>query len=1158
MSYCVKDVQMATVERSTGSTEGDQQERALSPSEEDSPLVLNDTSAPLNFSELTPCQFGISVQSFTPTSLSNNKDKSRLAQIKARRRSNIGVRGSPETNSLIRFMAQQRMKTPKTLRTPELVRNSPFLPQVASSLRQKMASFQTLMDVEESEVCDPMPRQDSSTGGRIKTRDYLSDGNSPDGEKENHPPLMTPTPSKRRRLGPRETCELQIRETNTPILHFTLKEQEGDEEPVTQGPLPSSETVAQAVLISPPLHADFERPACSLTKTQQGSVFEHQSPSQPLSDGLKAAPPAWPASSFHIPSLPSVLEMKPTGDDDSAGNSTVKGKKKSVRFGVPLSPEFFDKNQPPSTPLQKGGTPARAPTPGGSLQLRSVLKTPQRSESQTPQVQPNLSSPTAFGSSPTLSVPRNRRMQSVGEDNEEKIVFSSVEEIDSALTSDTGTQPSTASSMDSMYELTSLPEQEKQCEVGVEAPAPAQSSNRTRKQPEECEPVKTLTRSAAKTASGKMKMKDGVFELQSPSQPPPDGLAAAPPAWPASSFHIPSLPSLLEIKPTGDDDSTGNSTVKGKKKSVRFGVPLSPEFFDKNQPPSTPLQKGGTPARAPTPGGSLQLRSVLKTPQRSESQTPQVQPNLSSPTAFGSSPTLSVPRNRRMQSVGEDNEEKIVFSSVEEIDSALTSDTEWDIKPLNLNTAFHEESQSPVLTESETQPSTASQMDALGELTSLPEQEKHCEVGVEAPAPAQSSNRRKKQPGPEHESTSEAPARSSSRKRKPEESEPVKRSTRSAAKAASGKMTMTSTATRRWNRDVDRSLYGSRAYASKNPTLSPITERLSFIGPSPAAQQTPTMSYTVPNHETHLDPEMTNNSQPIGDPTVTNASESPSEEFITSSDCRRESTRSSRRAGPRVSGRGLKKRKVSVADGILLHEDTLDKTGGMMEEHCEDQTTTNFEASRETPLTHSIPEQAPVDTELSGQTCTDAEHCIDSDGKLECHGSLDAPTSDCPPSGEDTLEPAQRKTKRGRRSSLNSSVLQGQENQAEEHQTSHEGEEREQGDQAANQQQSNIRSSSDSQEEGGAANLDLAPWQTDFNFEDVFKSVATRGKRSVRRSLRNQSNAEHSSNSAGLAWLSQTPPDTSKEARRRTRGQRLSAAPPAQPSLPEETQDHAS
>lgn len=37
-----------------------------------------------------------------------------------------------------------------------------------------MASFQSLMDVEESEVCDPMPSQDSDGGGCIKTRDYLS------------------------------------------------------------------------------------------------------------------------------------------------------------------------------------------------------------------------------------------------------------------------------------------------------------------------------------------------------------------------------------------------------------------------------------------------------------------------------------------------------------------------------------------------------------------------------------------------------------------------------------------------------------------------------------------------------------------------------------------------------------------------------------------------------------------------------------------------------------------------------------------------------------------------------------------------------------------------------------------------------------------------
>lgn len=112
---------MATVKMNTAtSTEGDQKEKMLSPSEEDPSLVLNETSAPLNFSGLTPHQFGISVQSFTPASSSSRKDKSRLAQIKARRRSSVGVRGSPETNSLIRFMAQQRTKTPPTLQTPEV------------------------------------------------------------------------------------------------------------------------------------------------------------------------------------------------------------------------------------------------------------------------------------------------------------------------------------------------------------------------------------------------------------------------------------------------------------------------------------------------------------------------------------------------------------------------------------------------------------------------------------------------------------------------------------------------------------------------------------------------------------------------------------------------------------------------------------------------------------------------------------------------------------------------------------------------------------------------------------------------------------------------------------------------------------------------------
>ncbi|XP_074527432.1 cell division cycle-associated protein 2 isoform X2 [Halichoeres trimaculatus] len=890
---------MAAVEVNTVDSVEDQKEKMSAPSEEESSQITTDKPAPLDFSGLTPHQFGISVQSFTPASLPVRKDKSRLAQVKARRRSSVGVRGSPETNSLIRFMAQQRMKTPPALKTPELVKSSPFLPRVASTLRQKMASFQNLMDVVESEGCDPTPKQNSDSEGCIKTRDYLSDGGGRDREKENHPPLVTP--SKRRRLGPKESCKEEIREASTPMLPFSLKQREEEEkqEIETEGPLTSSDTLEEAEASSS-LHVDSE---------------------------FKAAPPA--------------------------------------------------KNT-----------------------------------------------------------------------------------------------------------------------------------------------------------------QDAVFELQSLRQPPPDDPAAASPAQPASIFHFPSLPSLLEMKPTGEGDSSGASTVK-KKKRVRFGGPLSPEFFDKNLPPSTPLQKGGTPARAQTPGGSLQLRSLLKTPQGSESQTTKAQLDLCSPTVFGASPTLTIPRIRRTPTVwgdGRDENEKIVFLSEEDVDSAVINDTEgtWDIQPLNLNNAFHEESLPEIQTESEPEPSTSSQLDALDEPQPLPEKEKPLEVDAEV---VECRSRKRKQPGPKCESSSESPARSSRKRKQPEESEPAKRSTRTAAKSASGKIKNNSTSARRWNKDVDRSLYGSRAYASKNPTLSPITERFFF-----SSQQTPT---SAPNDEPcENNTKVTASSQVTSNHTEINPSENPSEDSVPDPVSRKQRvTRTGRRlSGTRVRGRGVKKMRVCAAEEIVscLSEEPLNQT----EEHYEDQTTTNFEMSKEeTPLSCTAPDQGGADTELKDQTSADAP-CINS--KLECD---DAPLTEesshtvCPPP-----EVRRGKFKRGRRSSLYKPVPQEQGNQAEEHQMSCDVQESGQEEHKANQEENNIRISSDSQEEEKGTGLDLAPWQADFNFEDVFKPVTTRGQRSVRRSLRNQN-----CNSEGLAWMPWTSPESSKESRRRTQGRRLSAAPPVQPSDPEET-----
>lgn len=249
----------------------------------------------------------------------------------------------------------------------------------------------------------------------------------------------------------------------------------------------------------------------------------------------------------------------------------------------------------------------------------------------------------------------------------------------------------------------------------------------------------------------------------------------------------------------------------------------------------------------------------------------------------------------------------------------------------------------------------------------------------------------------------------------------------------------------------------------------------------------------------------------IHDLAVTNASETTVEVSVTSPSLSEKSAgQDSRLLGVRVRGRRLKKRKVSVADSDLTRGETEQQL-------YEEQTTTS---SADTP-------------------CTESEYPV----------SAHVPTLDC----LNSTEPAHGKAKHGRRSSVSSSVTAEQENYVKKHQTSCEEEEERQGDRAASSQE-NIQSSSDSQEEGETAHVDLAPWQADFNFEDVFKPVCTRGQRSVRRSLRNQSNAENSS-SAGLTWLPRTSPESSKETRRRTRGRRLSAALPSQPSLPEEAGD---
>ncbi|XP_061905673.1 uncharacterized protein LOC133651675 isoform X2 [Entelurus aequoreus] len=374
--------------------ETDQRDTMLLSSEEDSAPVLRNSSAPLDF--LTPSDLDISLQSFTP-----NKVKSGLTRIKIKRRSSVSSVEFCDT-------PQQKMKNLLSCQSPE-----------------------SLMDVEESKGCDPMPRQDDNNGRRITAIDYLSDKNSQEGGKENHPPVMSPAPSKRRRVGPLKGCQGKIRYQHAPFLHLNWSDKEDKEEAtecsdtITTDALPSSdiEEEAQPVLLPAPLHGDSERAMLELqdfssTNHQQDDVGEPQRPVQARSSFLTSALQDESSSAFQISSLQSLLDIK-VAEEDSCGTLSAKNKRKRVHFGGPLSPELYDKHLPPSTPLQKGETPVQSPRPGGVLKLRSVLRKPQRNEPHAAQDPPDFGGSLGFGASSVLAMPRRCRMPSLAADRVE-------------------------------------------------------------------------------------------------------------------------------------------------------------------------------------------------------------------------------------------------------------------------------------------------------------------------------------------------------------------------------------------------------------------------------------------------------------------------------------------------------------------------------------------------------------------------------------------------------------------------------------------------------------------------------------------------------------------------------------------------------------------
>ncbi|XP_036454424.1 cell division cycle-associated protein 2 [Colossoma macropomum] len=340
-------------------------------------LTPSQQNSETDFSKLTPSHFGISTDSFL--TFSKEKDKSRVAQLKARRRSTIGLRGSPETNSLICFRAKAAMKTPP--RTPQNILASPLFTG-CDSIKQKMAAFQRLMgdDEENSEQSASLMTKEKQGEGGVGgslSKDVQSGTENCSEERQDRItpsrrcPTATPPPSKKRRRVPLGLCEEEIQE-----------------EPFSE-------------LQNMP--------------TQEPGVFK----SLELKLGLGSD------SQSQLMSFPMLSKPEVIRTDDFEVSSV--SKKKRVRFGAPLSPEFFDKTLPPSTPLQKGATPVRPPSSTGR---KSLLKTPQRFDPPLPQ--PDFNSPRNNGASPVLSVSRRCRSRQVESDDvfldSEKITFPIMED----------------------------------------------------------------------------------------------------------------------------------------------------------------------------------------------------------------------------------------------------------------------------------------------------------------------------------------------------------------------------------------------------------------------------------------------------------------------------------------------------------------------------------------------------------------------------------------------------------------------------------------------------------------------------------------------------------------------------------------------------------
>ncbi|XP_022450768.1 cell division cycle-associated protein 2 isoform X4 [Delphinapterus leucas] len=364
--------------------------------------------SPLNFSTVTVEQLGITPESF----VKNSSGKSSSYLKKSRRRSTVGVRGSPETNHLIRFIAQQRNLKNASLTKNSPCQGSPVLYRNVHSLREQISAFQSAFhSIKENEKMADCP-EFSETEGEFKITGSTKKESLGECQQCELPANLS---SKRQRISSPSSSDGNLTDAFGLQIHnvaafpntdrqcavetsANLSEKSSESGLNLQSgclvgeyPLLSELTEASSgIQVADPVEGKRSSDAVSVDKFTEVSTDvapEARSLVTPLCQRDIPSSETFvlrsvlkkPSAKLFLDSLqehhdnlcdggthPSLIlnlancckERKAEGQENcTVPDSLNVRKRKRVTFGEDLSPEVFDESLPANTPLRKGETP---------------------------------------------------------------------------------------------------------------------------------------------------------------------------------------------------------------------------------------------------------------------------------------------------------------------------------------------------------------------------------------------------------------------------------------------------------------------------------------------------------------------------------------------------------------------------------------------------------------------------------------------------------------------------------------------------------------------------------------------------------------------------------------------------------------------------------